>query len=143
MSTTRLRMLAGLLAVAIILPNTTGARELLGSDDAIVNTGHTLFQRYCSSCHGGEGQGAHVEGTMKNIRAPDLTGIAERNGGTLPFWELYEVISGTELLPAHGRDMPIWGKQLRETLPMDGDDASSVVRGRILAIMAYLATMQK
>jgi mono/diheme cytochrome c family protein len=143
MSVTRLRTLAGLLAVAMLLPNAIGARELLGSDDAIVNTGHTLFQRYCSSCHGVDGQGALVEGTTTSIRAPDLTGIAERNGGTLAFWALYEVISGSELLPAHGREMPIWGEQLRETLPMDGDDASSVVRGRILAIMAYLATIQK
>lgn len=143
MSATQLRSLAGLLAVAMLLPNTTGARELLESDDAIVNTGHTLFQRYCLSCHDGEGQGAPVAGAMTDTRPPDLTGIAERNGGTLPFWELYEMISGTELLPAHGREMPIWGVQLRETLALKGEDANAVVRGRILAIMAYLATIQQ
>ncbi|MGR8918392.1 MAG: c-type cytochrome [Gammaproteobacteria bacterium] len=129
----------------MLLTSVADARELLGSDDAIVNTGHTLFQNYCADCHGADARGGGVDTGFETARVKDLTRLAERNGGTLPFWELYEVISGSELLPAHGasRHMPIWGQALQETPALAGDNAQSVVRGRILAIMAYLATVQE
>lgn len=132
-------------AFAIFLLSTAAtARDLLDSDDAIVNTGHTLFHNHCASCHGEDARGGGVDTGFETTLARDLTKLAERNGGTLPFWSLYEVISGSELLPAHGtsRHMPIWGLAMQETPGIDGDNAQSIVRGRILAIMAYLATVQ-
>ena len=42
------------------------------------------FRAYCAQCHGlkGEGDGP-VAGTLK-VAPPDLTGMAQRNGGTFP-----------------------------------------------------------
>ena len=128
-----------------LLTHGVGARELLDSNDAIVNTGHTLFQAHCAACHGEDARGGGVDTGFETARVADLTALAKKNDGVMPLWALYDVISGTELLPAHGasRQMPIWGQALQHTPGLSADNAAAVVRGRIFAIMAYLSTVQE
>lgn len=111
------------------------------TDEAIVSIGGKLYQRHCAECHGADGGGGAVPGVAETVEAPELTGLAARNDGEFPFWELYEQISGTELMPAHAsRHMPIWGMEL----VVDGSEVDAeTARGRILALMAYLATLQE
>lgn len=115
------------------------AEPLPISDQAIVSTGSAIYERHCAVCHGIEGEGGLVPDSA-GIEAPNLTRLAARNGGIMPFWELYEQISGTELLPAHAsRHMPIWG----QALAVDGGEVDpDIARGRILSLMAWLVTMQ-
>ncbi len=128
-------------ALAAPLPSVAG--DVPRDDKAIVNTGNTLFQRYCADCHGADARGGTADTMLETRRTPDLTQIAARNDGNFPFWGLYDIISGSELLPAHGRTMPVWGQALGQSPGTDEANSASVARGRILAIMAWLATIQE
>ena len=135
--------LAGAAWAAFRAPNPRRIEALLESDDAIVNTGHVLYQKHCAVCHGGDAAGGAADALVATVKTADLTTLAKDNDGVFPFWELYEIISGSELLPAHGgRTMPLWHAELARAPGVDEADAASVVRGRILAIMAYLSTVQ-
>ncbi|MBX9605837.1 MAG: cytochrome c [Gammaproteobacteria bacterium] len=119
------------------------AEPLLDSKDAVLNSGHVLYQSHCAGCHGVDGKGGSADSPRATVKVPDLTTLEQRHGGAFPFGELYDVISGSELLPAHGtRVMPIWGAALQAEPGLDGDSAIAVARGRILSIVAYLATLQ-
>ncbi|MEQ8661992.1 MAG: c-type cytochrome [Gammaproteobacteria bacterium] len=131
-------LLVGALAV---LPVT--AAELPQSDSALLNSGATLYQVHCAECHGADATGGAAVGVSQTVGTADLTRIAARNDGEFPFWEVYGVISGAELLPAHGgRIMPAWSRALATTPGVGEDNAAAVVRGRILAIVAWLADRQ-
>ncbi|MEX2480593.1 MAG: c-type cytochrome [Gammaproteobacteria bacterium] len=131
------------LLLALVTTQLTAA-ELPSYDKAIVNTGYTLYQVHCASCHGDDATGGAVSGAKTTRGVPDLTRLAERNAGVLPFWDLYDVISGAELMPAHaGRTMPLWSQELgRDAAPNTDGAEQSLARGRILAIMAWLASVQ-
>lgn len=118
------------------------AFDLFISDKYMVKSGYHLYQRHCKQCHGEDGKGGSADGLLETVAVPDLTIIAERNDGVFPIWEVYEMISGTELLPAHGtRVMPVWGQEL--ALDLDAkDDSATLVRGRIFTLLAYLETLQ-
>jgi len=128
------------LATPALAPVATFAEPLPVSDEAIVSIGGKLYQKHCADCHGADGRGGAVTGAAQTVEAPDLTGLAARRDGEFPFWELYEQISGSELMPAHAtRHMPIWGQELAVDA---GERDAEIARGRILALMAYLATLQ-
>ncbi len=124
--------------------STTYGKDLLVSDRAIVNTGYHVYQAKCAVCHGDDAAGNGPFANLITVAPPDLTVLSRQNAGEFPFWPTYEVISGNELMPAHGgRHMPIWGQELTEDPAADGHDAQALVRGRIFALLAYLMHVQK
>ncbi len=79
--------------------------------------------------------------------APNLSLITERNGGKFPFQRIYETISGTSAVAAHGtRDMPLWGdRYLRDAKPVTPDQVEitkRLVEERIISLVYYLGTLQ-
>ena len=96
--------------------------------------GKREYQSACASCHGIDGRG---DGPMRPFlsRPPaDLTTLAARHGVEGPG-------------PHGSRDMPIWGQVYREEsdwrlrgVPFPAEWS---VRGRILALVEYLGTMQR
>lgn len=135
-------IIVGIIAMPAVLPP-AGAEALIISDEAIVNSGYHVYRRHCVGCHGEDATGGGASALLGTVATPDLTTLAKRNGGQFPFWALYETISGNELLPAHGtRLMPIWGQELAAEPGGAPSDRMARVRGRILALMAYLATLQ-
>jgi len=120
------------------------AEELVLSDHAIVNTGHHIYIRACAVCHGSDAKGNGPYTSMLVVAPPDLTILAEANNGQFPFERLQEVISGNELMPAHGaRDMPVWGQEFANEAATLGMQPRVLVRTRILELMAYLEYVQK
>ena len=73
--------------------------------------GASLFQAYCASCHGPNGKGSGPAAGVLTVEVPDLTRLAEVNGGSFPADRVRAIISGDQPgTPAHGsREMPIWG----------------------------------
>jgi mono/diheme cytochrome c family protein len=72
--------------------------------------GQDLFQAYCASCHGASGRGAGPVAAALKTKPPDLTLLAEKNGGQFPRMKVRSTIAGDEVLASHGsREMPIWG----------------------------------
>lgn len=138
----------GLLLIAltacILVVQSAAAEELVVSDHAIVNTGHHVYQRACAVCHGRDASGGGPYAPMLVATPPDLTILAKANGGRFPFERVMEIVSGNELMPAHGaRDMPIWGQEFSDEAAALGMDARTLARGRLLEVMAYLEFLQE
>lgn len=72
--------------------------------------GPDLFRAHCAPCHGSDGKGNGPVAPALKDPLPDLTAIAQRNGGIYPEERISKIIGGDEVLIAHGsREMPIWG----------------------------------
>ncbi|HVO91227.1 MAG TPA: cytochrome c [Terriglobales bacterium] len=103
----------------------------------------------CAVCHGdkGKGDGPLVEWLKKP--PADLTKIQKNNVGVFPFDRIYEVIDGREAVAAHGpRDMPVWGDTYSTQAAglmgvfVTTKDLESFTRGRIIALIGYIYTLQ-
>lgn len=115
-----------------------------------VDIGKREYALSCTVCHGdsGKGDGPLVEFLKKP--AADLTTIQKNNSGVFPFDRLYETIDGRKAVGAHGpREMPVWGAEFREDAAeltrgfgISPKDAESYVRGRIIALIGYIYTLQ-
>jgi mono/diheme cytochrome c family protein len=110
------------------------------------------YMNSCAPCHGVSGKGDGAVARSLKLTPADLTKLSEVNNGVFPFSRIYEVIDGRFEVEAHGkRDMPIWGEIYKPTwnsleppvAPVFSKEvAESVVRGRILALIEYISTLQ-
>lgn len=103
----------------------------------------------CAVCHGDKGKGDGPLVVWLKKPATDLTKIQKENAGVFPFDRLYQVVDGREAVAAHGpRDMPVWGERYkREAMGFLGvittpNRVDSFVRGRIIALLGYIYTLQ-
>jgi hypothetical protein len=120
------------------------AIDLFVTDKVIVDSGRDLFKRHCVRCHGDNAMGGAVDTGKESVRTPDLTTLAKRNGGILPIWGVYEVVSGSKVLAEHrSRTMPIWGEEFAKARGITKANKETIVRGRILALLAFLSTIQQ
>lgn len=108
----------------------------------VVSSGASLFERYCSACHGAAAQGDGPVAASLAVRVPDLTRLAERHDGTFPAAEVREIIDGRSLVIAHGtRYMPVWGY---EFWVAEGADVVAEEEARIMIdrLVAFLQALQ-
>lgn len=110
--------------------------------------GRLEYEGNCASCHG---IGAKGDGRIKQYltKAPtDLTTLSKRHGGAFPTqlaWEIIDGRSSTDIGPHGNREMPVWGSDFRaQALQYPGMAAQPewYVRGRIVALLDYLARIQ-
>ncbi len=98
--------------------------------------GRGLFVQYCASCHGISANGdGPVASSLRKV-VPDLTRIRQP-GQPFPRSRVFDLVDGEKILPVHGRrDMPVWGKILREksTYESAQDD--------LVLIVGYLESIQ-
>lgn len=104
----------------------------------------------CAQCHGQAGEGDGVIAGFLETVPSDLTTLQEDNGGVFPVARLYSVIDGSATSGVHGTsEMPAWGMRYSAQAPRQlGDyyseaDQQAFVRGRILALVEYISTLQK
>ncbi len=107
--------------------------------------GKREYEAKCAVCHGKDGKGAGPYADQLKRSPPDLTTLAQRNGGVFPVSRTYEAIEGAG--KGHGpRDMPVWGldytAQATETLPDLPYNQALYVRTRIMALLEYLNQLQ-
>ena len=90
-----------------------GEKRRLQEESRLIESlgGAPLFQACCASCHGTDGKGSGLAAVVLTTKVPDLTRLAEVNGGTFPYDRVQRIISGDQPgTPAHGsREMPLWG----------------------------------
>jgi len=90
------------------------AFTLVGCEDQYVAKGHKIFSRYCSPCHGVEGDGNGYNASNLDPVPRDLTDSEEDYMAKLENDEIYEVLE----LGGYGVDlsggMPVWGKVFSE-----------------------------
>lgn len=112
-------------------------------DPMLAKVGAELFEQYCAACHGKSGVGDGPVAAVLVKPPADLTRIAARRDGQFPDAEITRWIDGRFDSPAHGtREMPIWGRAFQESVA-PGEDPDEVGRGRLLALIEYLKTIQK
>ena len=111
--------------------------------------GKAEFNNSCAVCHGPDGKGNGPLAGMLTQKVADLTTLKKNNKGVFPFNQVYETIDGSKTVKGHGtREMPAWGQIYDEKAPdMTGPfagkaDYRSFVRGRILALIGYIDTLQ-
>lgn len=76
------------------------------------------------------------------VKPSDLTRIAARREGDFPRDQLTRIVTGDEVIAAHGtRTMPIWGEQLQSDV-IGTVNKSAIARGRIGILVEYLETLQ-
>jgi mono/diheme cytochrome c family protein len=102
-------------------------------------SGRDLFEFYCASCHGRDGNGKGPVAPALRVPPPDLTRIAARNDGVFPKARIEALLTGDRNIPpAHGSsDMPVWGPIFSA---LDSNDRMN--RVRIANIVDYLASIQ-
>ena len=100
--------------------------------------GKDLFHSYCASCHGAAGKGDGPVAPALNSKVSDLTTIAQRYGNIFPELWIEQIISGDQVVLAHGtREMPIWGPIFHQ---IENDHDYGHVR--LKNVTDYLRTIQ-
>jgi mono/diheme cytochrome c family protein len=107
--------------------------------------GHESYMVACAICHGAEGKGDGAYAPLLKVAPPDLTTLAERNGGTFPFLDVLMIVDGRSGVRAHGDSaMPIWGNIFSDSAADAGPYGAEIIaRGRILSIVYYLESIQE
>jgi cytochrome c553 len=112
--------------------------------------GQREYMNSCAQCHGAGGAGDGVIAGYLTDTIPDLTTLQRDNDGVFPFAALYAIIDGSDAAGIHGTsEMPAWGMRYNAQAPrMLGefygpDDQEAFVRGRILALIEFISTLQK
>jgi mono/diheme cytochrome c family protein len=107
-----LTLLGGLVAAANIHADDKTKQTTNETRKPLIHSlnGADIFRAYCASCHGIDATGNGPAAPALIAKVPDLTTIAQRNGGVFPSARVRKVISGEETIIAHGsREMPVWG----------------------------------
>ena len=102
-------------------------------------SGRDLFEFYCASCHGRDGNGKGPVAPALRVPPPDLTRIAARNDGVFPKARVEALLTGDQNMPpAHGSsDMPVWGPIFSA---LDSNDRMN--RVRIANLVEFIASIQ-
>ena len=136
------------ITAAVVVASLFGVPSLVQAQG--IDIGKREYTENCAVCHGASGKGDGPFAGIINERVADLTTLSKANSGAFPFARVYEVIDGTREAKAHGpRDMPVWGSVYNEQAPQwlgfdySREDARAFVRGRILALIGYLQTLQE
>ena len=83
------------------------ANPVLAEGDPAAGEG--VFFTFCAACHGVDAQGNGPMSDILTVEPPDLTALAQSNGGVFPVFDVVRQIDGRDPMMAHGGEMPIFG----------------------------------
>jgi mono/diheme cytochrome c family protein len=108
------------------------------------SVGEQEYMRSCATCHGVDGTSNTPFSDLLTMAPPDLTTLAGSNDGVFPMLEVIHLIDGRSGLRGHGSEMPIWGDRYSNDADLAGTyGAELIVRGRVLELAEYLASIQQ
>ena len=132
-----------IIAVAALAAPTAAAAQAY-------SVGQAEYVNSCAQCHGLAGAGDGVIAGFLDTSLPDLGMLTEENDGVFPVARIYSIIDGSATSGIHGTsEMPAWGMRYMARAPEQlGYDylpsaEEAFVRGRILALVEYISTLQK
>lgn len=108
--------------------------------------GKRLYNDHCTACHGKTGQGDGPLSEQLDRPVPDLTLIAQRNGGVFPKVKVISTIDGYTRTRAGNTIMPEFGVALQEgplTYLDTGDGTKTPTPARLVALAEYLSSIQR
>ena len=108
--------------------------------------GQKLYMDYCTSCHGLSARGdGPISGDLDRP-VPDLTTIAQRNGGSFPTARIMSVIDGYSRARDGNITMPEFGIELQAgplVLYDSGDGRATPTPSKLVALAEYLRSIQR
>lgn len=105
--------------------------------------GEATYRRYCSACHGTDGQGDGVVSGLMTPRPTNLTLLAKENDGKFPTLKVMQSIDGRQRIAGHGdTDMPVWG-EIFDKDRGQGMAAAAQTRGTVHEVTTYLQSIQQ
>lgn len=132
------------LSVVAVLFVVAACAQVPSQRDVSLMSGGEMYQSFCASCHGVTAVGNGPVAPLIKINVPDLTRIAQRDGGEFPTEDVRRTIDGRFDRPAHGaRDMPVWGWRLYSSTRSDDAAERARVDGLINRLVDYLRSIQK
>lgn len=134
-------MRPGIAVMAVLLPV-----ALIACAPQPEAVGKTLYLDYCTACHGptAHGDGPAAEGLDRPV--PDLTMIAQRNGGDFPTARVMSVIDGYTRLREGNLTMPEFGAELQAgplVMYDSGDGRPVPTPSKLIALAEYLESIQR
>jgi mono/diheme cytochrome c family protein len=104
-------------------------------------SGAQMYKDYCAACHGMEGKGNGPVVEFLKAPPPDLTTMAQRNGGKFPAESVSMTLRfGTEKHPHGTSDMPVWGPLFRS---LQGSKVTDpLIKLRIANLTSYIESLQ-
>jgi mono/diheme cytochrome c family protein len=107
--------------------------------------GKAQFQARCATCHGATGKGKGPSAVELDMKVPDLTTYAKRNGGAFPTDLAWQKIDGRPATYDLSRQMPVWGSDFRHEAMANVKRTAapeSYVAAEISAILEYVKSIQ-
>lgn len=130
-----MRLLLTFSTATILLAACNSSGDIPGEADIDAVRGEALFVQNCAVCHGPKGQGG---------RGPDLTGLSIRADGAFPSDYVMATIDGLGRHGDAGAVMPEFGARgLGDTVVVEHDGVGTPVPADLLALTAYLETLQR
>lgn len=115
----------------------------LAQEEVVLTNGRQEYQAYCATCHGEKGKGDGPMADLLTVAPADLTQLRKKNDGEFPFWRVYKIVDGRDIVRGHGaRNMPVWGAEFLREEGGGYLDEEQVI-GRILALVYYLQSIQE
>ena len=137
-------MKCGLSMVAVMAVTLVACAPMPTQRDVMQMSGVEMYESLCASCHGAAGEGDGPVAPLIKIHVPDLTRIAQRDGGEFPTEDVRRTIDGRFDRPAHGpRDMPVWGWQFYRSEQSNDPAERARVDALIDRLVEYLRSIQK
>ena len=117
---------------------------LAGCDREAEISPRAAFMEDCSGCHGPTGTGSRALGLALDPPAPDLTGLAARNGGVFPRNHVMSTIDGLSRGAHFSPAMPEFGaSDMGDTTIVENPDGTGTpVPARLLALADYVESLQ-
>jgi mono/diheme cytochrome c family protein len=126
-------------AVAQAAPAQSTTVKHVPITDTPSNSGQEMFHSYCAVCHGQDAKGGGPAASALQTPPPDLTTLAQKNGGKYPASHVAAVLRGQALTRSHGtQEMPIWGP-LFSSISQGGEGQ---VQQRITNLVKYIESQQ-
>lgn len=97
----------------------------------------------CAACHGTDAKGSGTFGRNLFVEPPDLTTLAQDNGGIFPRTEVMSIIDGLARDPHFSAAMPEFGAgDLGDTVIVENNGVGTPVPEKLLALTDYLESIQ-
>ncbi len=107
-------------------------------ETVLVHSGDQMYSQYCASCHGMDGKGSGAAAAALREGMPDLTKMAQNNGGEFPSMSVLMTLGRIQGPGAHGsEEMPVWGELFRRS-----GQNEATVQLRIYNLMRHLESLQ-
>ena len=107
--------------------------------------GRAAFADHCAVCHGLNADGNGPMAPVLMVPPPDLTTLAEGNGGVFPTGRVLRRIDGRDEVLAHGGPMPVFGLLLDgpSTVVMAPDGSEIVTPEALARVLSWLEEVQR